>query len=128
MDIKARAKKFRELLFLPRPGEAWVSVWRRQREARSWKFWHVFVLAMKAEICAVIKASLNFTWSAALVSVALLTYFFESHDSFDVCTTVKVEPLKPEVSRGPPKRFIPIPDAEIGGCARSDSLIHSLVF
>jgi hypothetical protein len=31
--------------------------------------------------------------------------------------------LKPKYGNKPPKRFIPLPDAEIGGCARNDSLI-----
>lgn len=30
---------------------------------------------------------------------------------------------KPKYSHGPPKGFVPLPDAEIGGCARNDSLI-----
>ena len=35
----------------------------------------------------------------------------------------KAEPLSYERGRGPPKGFVSLPDAEIGGCARSDSLI-----
>ena len=35
---------------------------------------------------------------------------------------------QPEPScNGPPKGFVPLPDAEIGGCARNDSLIAPLV-
>jgi hypothetical protein len=30
---------------------------------------------------------------------------------------------QPEPCESPPKGFIPLPDAEIGGCARNDSLI-----
>jgi len=30
--------------------------------------------------------------------------------------------LRPETCESPPKGFIPLPDAEIGGCARNDSL------
>lgn len=33
----------------------------------------------------------------------------------------------PKNSCGPPKGFVPLPDAEIGGCARNDSLIAPLV-
>lgn len=33
----------------------------------------------------------------------------------------------PENSCGPPKGFVPLPDAEIGGCARNDSLIAPLI-
>jgi len=37
--------------------------------------------------------------------------------------------LKSEATRSPPKIFLPIPNKiEIGGCARSDSLIRSLIF
>ena len=31
-------------------------------------------------------------------------------------------------SRDPPKLFTPIPKSEFGGCARSDSLVRSLIF
>jgi hypothetical protein len=30
---------------------------------------------------------------------------------------------QPELCESPPKGFIPLPDAEIGGCARNDSSI-----
>ena len=36
-------------------------------------------------------------------------------------------PLKPKYGKDPPKGFVPLPDAEIGGCARNDSLIAPLV-
>ena len=35
--------------------------------------------------------------------------------------------LKPKYGNDPPKGFVPLPDAEIGGCARNDSLIASAI-
>ncbi|MEG3960129.1 hypothetical protein [Microcoleus sp. herbarium2] len=37
-------------------------------------------------------------------------------------STLKIEPPRYETARAPPRRFIPTPRIEIGGCARSDSL------
>jgi hypothetical protein len=34
---------------------------------------------------------------------------------------------QPQPNESPPKGFIPLPDAEIGGCARNDSLIASAI-
>ena len=34
---------------------------------------------------------------------------------------------QPQPDESPPKGFIPLPDAEIGGCARNDSLIASAI-
>ncbi|MEG4528255.1 hypothetical protein QUB61_36885 [Microcoleus sp. C2D2] len=52
------------------------------------------------------------TFLASVVSLAECRSFIWSLPS-----------LQPEPSGSPPKGFIPLPDAEIGGCARNDSLI-----
>ncbi|MEG5176249.1 hypothetical protein [Microcoleus sp. B3-D7] len=46
----------------------------------------------------------------------------------DVLTPRGADFCKIETSRDPPKIFIPIPKIELNGCARSDSLIYSLIF
>lgn len=63
----------------------------------------------------------------------LATHFFKLLANIffwviDVFTTRGADLCKIETSRDPPKIFIPIPKIELNGCARSDSLICSLIF
>ncbi|MCU0544863.1 MAG: hypothetical protein MUE44_22280 [Oscillatoriaceae cyanobacterium Prado104] len=46
-----------------------------------------------------------------------------------VCEVIAKEVVKSSTTRGPPQAFIPIPNkTELGGCARSDSLVRLLIF
>ncbi len=87
-------------------------------------FWTCVVKLMAKYIDREIKAMLR---------ACLKTHFFELLvDIFlwviDTLTTPDTDLCKIEASRDPPKIFIPIPKIESNGCARSDSLICSLVF
>lgn len=69
----------------------------------------------------------------AMVRAFVGTHFFELLVEIfswvvDVLTALETEPCKIETNRDPPKIFIPIPKIESNGCARSDSLICSLIF
>lgn len=69
-----------------------------------------------------------------MLRVLLETHFFKllvdvSPWLTDELTSADTELCKIETSRDPPpKIFIPIPKIESNGCARSDSLICSLIF
>ncbi len=69
------------------------------------------------QLCSLLKARIRVT------SKSLLKFqrrqFIEKENS----VKPKAEPLRQEFDRNPPKGFVPLPDAEIGGCARNDSLI-----
>ncbi|MEG4281363.1 hypothetical protein QUA62_28455 [Microcoleus sp. MON1_C1] len=87
-------------------------------------FWNCVIKLMAQYIGKEIKAMLP-AW--------LGTHFFEllvEIFSWVVATfvTLDADLCKIETSRDPPKIFIPIPKIESNGCARSDSLICSLIF
>jgi len=61
--------------------------------------------------------------------------FVQIQAGFQELQLIKKESLGAEVKEplrltkeatGPPKGFVPLPDAEIGGCARNDSLVAAL--
>jgi hypothetical protein len=69
----------------------------------------------------------------AMLRVWLAIHFFELLVEpflwiIDTLTAADIESSAIETSRDPPKIFIPIPKIESNGCARSDSLICSLIF
>ncbi|MEG4446988.1 hypothetical protein QUB49_35445 [Microcoleus sp. AT9_B4] len=69
----------------------------------------------------------------AMLRVWLAIHFFDLLVEpflwiIDALTAADIECSTIETSRDPPKIFIPIPKIESNGCARSDSLICSLIF
>ena len=87
-------------------------------------FWRAVIWKVGSTLKNQIKVMLQ-TW--------LGTHFFELLvDIFlwiiDTLTTPDADFCKIERSRDPPKVFIPIPKIESNGCARSDSLVCSLIF
>ena len=124
------AKRMRFLLCQPAEGDTVITLLRRRREMslNKWKFWQGVCHLLREQMYAVLKSSLKLPWLAAFVLALWLVYCFVCASVDDAPLAVKLERPKPEISRGPPKRFIPIPKTEIGGCARSDSLIRSLIF
>jgi hypothetical protein len=67
-------------------------------------------------------------WAGAHFFNPLVHFFFSFFCAVEVYTAVDIDPRQIERSRDPPKIFIPIPKIESNGCARSDSLIHLLIF
>jgi len=129
MDIRAYAKRMSELACRPAEGDTLISLWRRIRlsKKKNWNFWRGLLSALKEETLAILRTSLKTTCLEASVLGLWLTHVFIYAATY-ICEAVEIEPLRTEFSRGPPKLFIPIPKIETGGCARSDSLVRSLIF
>ena len=129
MDIRAYAKRMSELACRPQAGDTLDSFCRRYRamKSRNLKFWRTFVGALKELMRAALKAPLRSTWMNALCIGALILHVFVGVLT-ETFTAIGIKQPKPESARDPPLLFFPIPKAETGGCARSDSLVHSLIF
>ena len=128
MDIMAFAKRARFLVCQPVEGDTFATFCRRCREMslNKMSFWQAFCCLLKRQIRAALKSSLKVSFLVAFVCGVLLTYFFVYASPDKFTATAKADLPKPEISRGPPKRFVPLPDAEIGGCARSDSTVPAI--
>lgn len=107
------------------PGEPLVDFFVRAREGnpKKWSFWQM--------LCHQVKELLD------RIVLGINRLSSQPHDlHIDWKTERAVQPPDinleksiPEVNRWRTlvETFIPVPDSEIGGCARSDSLIRSLV-
>jgi hypothetical protein len=123
MDIMTLVEAVRKLFCCPWPGDRVFSLWKRCKEVsqNSWKFWKDVCRFIRGQIRVLLNSSFDKSLLEAVLLADLLVYTFV-YAFFDSETNPsKVEVFRPEVSRAPPKRFIPLPDAEIGGYARSDS-------
>lgn len=130
MDLTIYIELVRQGLCCAREGDTWEALWRRQRlaKAKNWTFWRAVIYAAKKEMEKILKASLVHTWLAAYVLVAVLVHIFFYAVSCYLYKAVSVTERRIETNSDPPKIFIPIPKIESNGCARSDSLICSLIF
>ena len=125
MDITTLKRKLEAFEFRPREGESWEFVWERQRELKPSRalFWRVLIRTLKkflVKTCSValtvgekFALTLTFSPSGSLESVWIV---FPEAPS-------ELKPRIEEFDRRSPKGFVPLPDAEIGSCARNDSLI-----
>lgn len=125
MDIAAFKKKLVASVSRHRESESYELLWLRQREYSPWRpiFWGILIRTLRKflvkvfctslDVCEKIAIAMSFSWIGAIVLI------FPRVEK----TPLKIELPRYEVSRDPPKRFVPLPDAEIGGCARNDSLI-----
>ncbi len=91
------------------------------------RFWRVVINVIKyyvkREIKEMLRAWLGTRFLELLVVVEIFSW------AVDELTSTDTELCKIEKSHDPPpKIFIPIPKIESDGCARSDSLICSLIF
>lgn len=120
----ALAKELEKLLCLSWPGDRVFSLWERRKEVlqNSWRFWKDVCRLIRGQIRVLLNSSFNTSLFAALLLEDLLVYAFVYAFLDNEVDPSKVKQSKPEVSRAPPKRFIPLPDAEIGGYARNDTL------
>jgi hypothetical protein len=108
-------------------GLTWMFAGRpipKEKWKKYMSFWSAVIWKVKRTLKNQIKVMLQ-TW--------LGTHFFEllvdiSFWVLDTLMTLETDLCKIETSRDPPKIFIPIPKIESNGCARSDSLICSLIF
>ncbi|MGL4621507.1 MAG: hypothetical protein ACRCZS_21010 [Chroococcidiopsis sp.] len=129
MDVMELARSLEEFARQPQKGDTLGLFAERCRtlNAKNPDFWSLVIDTMKmlalAELGADVIAECGSLLICLLQAVALASIPTEN-----AASAVKVEPPRYQATRAPPKRFIPVPKTEIGGCARSDSLIHSLVF
>jgi hypothetical protein len=124
MDIMAFVEAVRELCHNPWSGDTIFSRWGRCKEAsqNSWKFWKKVLSFLKGQIHGLLNSSFRTNpLDALLLAYPLVSSVFVSTSSSSETSSSKVEVPRPEISRSPPKRFIPLPDVEIGGYARSDT-------
>lgn len=128
MDIKALAERMRVLVCQPAEGDTLISFLQRCRQSSlaKWDFWRLIVRLVREQIRAVLNSSLKTPYLVAFFLVLSLVHSFVYASSDDYTATTKIDLPKPEISRGPPKRFIPIPKTEIGGCARSDNTVPAI--
>lgn len=125
MDIATFEKKLVASVNRRREGESYELFWLRQRECSPKRpiFWKIVIRTLRKFLIRVFSTSLDVCERMAIAlsfsSKGIIADAFISIDT----SHLKIELPRYEVSRDPPKRFVPIPDAEIGGCARNDSLI-----
>jgi hypothetical protein len=65
-------------------------------------------------------------------SAVVLLFFLQANSVERILANessiLKINLPRYETARAPPRRFIPTPRIELGGCARSDLLVRSLTF
>lgn len=125
MDIATLKKKLENTVLRPREGESWEFVLERQRELKPTRtmFWRVLIRTLSKFLAKVYSVSLSASERLALAIAFGLSEISDTFCVIPVETPRKIELPRYECDRGPPESFIPLPDAEIGGCARNDSLI-----
>jgi len=130
MDIKAFADGLSEFGCRRQPSDTVISFARRYRKmkSRNWNFWRLVIGVLKELMYAALRAPLLSAWKVAFCLGLLIIHFFVGVIALTFLVANKAFPYTDATWRGPPKLFIPIPKIETGGCARSDSLVHSLIF
>jgi hypothetical protein len=127
MDLAELKKKLENTVLRPTEGESWEFVLECQRELKPNRsiFWRVLIRTFSKFLAKVYSVSLSASESLALALAFGLPEFVFVEIFWSILreTPKKIEPPRYECDRGPPEGFIPLPDVEIGGCARNDSLI-----
>ena len=125
MDIATLKKKLESQVLRPREGESWEFVLERQRELKPTRtmFWRVLIRTLARFLAKVYSVSLSASESLALAIAFSLSEVLNTFWVKPAEAPRKIELPRYECDRGPPEGFVPLPDAEIGGCARNDSLI-----
>jgi len=125
MNIETLKTKLQALVFRPTEGEAWEFVWERQRELKPLRtlFWSILIRTLKRFLVKVYSVSLAVSEQLALILSFCLDITVKNEWTEILETPSKAEPPKYQCDQAGPKIFVPLPDAEIGGCARNDSLI-----
>jgi hypothetical protein len=112
--------------------DTWKLLCRKVRtlEKKKWDGWRraLYLWRKITEPCDRAWLLKNWPWAGAHFFNPLVHFFFSFFCALDVYTAVVTDPLLVETNSDPPKIFIPIPKIESNGCARSDSLIRSLIF
>jgi len=124
MDIAALKKKLQAFVFHPREGESWEFALERQRELTPLRamFWLVLIRTLGRFLVKVYSVPLAVSEHLALILSFCSGITIKNEWTEIPETPSKVELPRYECDRAPPKIFVPLPDAETGGCARNDSV------
>ena len=96
----------------------------RSMSPKCWgKFWQIVVEGVKRSLCQSVQHLKNLFPTPRQDA---LRYHCIQQKILEVDSQPFTFSIK--LSRDPPKVFFPIPKIETGGCARSDSLVRSLIF
>jgi hypothetical protein len=125
MDIAALKTKLQAFALRPTEGDSWEFVWERQRELTPLRtlFWSILIRTLKRFLVKVYSVSLAVSEQLALILSFCLDITVKNEWTEIPETPSEAEPPKYQYARAGPKIFVPLPDAEIGGYARNDSLI-----
>ncbi len=125
MDIAVLKKKLQAFVFRPMKDETWEFALERQRELTPLRaiFWRVLIRTLRRFLVKVYSISLAVSERLALILSFCLDITIKNEWTEIPETPSKAELPKYQCDRARPKIFVPLPDAEIGGCARNDSLI-----
>jgi hypothetical protein len=112
-------------------GESYAELRLRQRvfSPRRMTLWRSVMRILRKYLIRVFSTALYLSEEDMIARIIFSCGGFLGIFLTDDFPTIKGGPLRielppqDEVNRDPPKYFVPIPDSEIGGCARSDSLI-----
>lgn len=125
MDSEECKEQIRRMWAQRVKGDSLAEVWANQRKC-SWKnpeFWKVFTYTLRKLVSNSFGVNLSLTHSFACIIGQIRSGAIQRVLASLAVFALIVEALDKEIHGGPPKGFIPLPDAEIGGCARNDSLI-----
>ena len=108
------------------PGEPLIDFCVRARKSnpKNWSFWQMLCHQVRdsigARIALINKAhpSSRLNLMAERDKVQLNSFIPKRHPELEISV--------PEVNRWLPEIFVPLPNAEIGGCARSDSTVPAI--
>jgi len=124
MDIAALKKKLQAFVFRPREGESWEFALERQRELTPLRvlFWRVLIRTLSRFLVKVYSVPLAVSEHLTLILSLCSDITIKNEWTEIPETPSKVELPRYECDQAPPKIFVPLPDAETGGCARNDSV------
>jgi hypothetical protein len=129
MDIVEFKKKLQAFVFRPREGESWEFVWEHQRELTPLRtiFWRILIRTLSRFLVKVYSVPLAVSEHLALILSFCSDMAVKNEWKEIPETPSKVELLRYECDRASPKIFVPLPDAETGGCARNDSVTAPVI-
>jgi hypothetical protein len=129
MNITDLRRRLESTVIRPREGESWEFVLERQRELKPNRllFWRVLIRTLSKFLVKVYSVSLSASESLAFALTFGLHEFAQIYWDSLLETPPKIELPRYESDRGPPEIFTPLPDFEIGGCARNDALIATAI-
>jgi hypothetical protein len=124
MNIETLKKKLEAFVFRPVEGESWEFVWERQRELKPnhLMFWQVLIRVLRRFLVKIFSVALTAGEQFAVILGFSLSGTIEGGWIILLEAPSKIESPRYGYASPPPKIFVPLPDAETGGCARNDSV------